>query len=44
MNCFVYVDIIGAHGQFSAGFAGAAVDREVEKHGVGHFLCYVQQN
>jgi hypothetical protein len=43
MNCFVYADITVAHGQFSAGFAGAAVDREFEKHGVGHFLYYAQQ-
>lgn len=32
--------MIGTHGLYSAGFAGAFIDREVETKGVGHVLCY----
>jgi hypothetical protein len=31
------------HGLYSAGFAGAFIDKQVETHGVGHFLYHVLQ-
>jgi hypothetical protein len=35
--------MIGTYGPYSAGFAGAFVDKQFETHGVGHVLCYIQQ-
>lgn len=32
----VCVDMIGTYGPYSAGLAGAFIDREVETKGVGH--------
>jgi hypothetical protein len=35
--------MIGTYGLYSAGFAGAFIDKQFETHGVGHVLCYIQQ-
>jgi hypothetical protein len=35
--------MIGTYGPYSAGFAGAFIDKQVETHGVSHVLCYIQQ-
>lgn len=35
--------MVGAHGPYSAGFAGAFIDKQFETHGVCQFLNYVQQ-
>jgi hypothetical protein len=35
--------MIVTYGPYSAGLAGAFIDKQVETHGVGHVLCYIQQ-
>jgi len=37
------VNTICAHRPYSAGLAGAFIDKEVETRGVGHFLDSIQQ-
>ena len=34
--------MIGTYSPYSAGFAGAMVDKEFETHGVSHVLFYIQ--
>jgi hypothetical protein len=44
MYCFVCVNVIGAHGPYRAGFAGAFVDKEVETRGVCYVISHIMSD
>jgi hypothetical protein len=36
--------MVDTYGPYSAGLAGAFIDKQFETHGVGHALCYYISN